>query len=190
MNSSLIKGLIVGGVLTTACVAVAGYNGLPGSVLESVRTPDVPEFAQVLDVQPAYTQVARTSEVCEDVEVVHQAEPKDEKRIAGTTAGVIIGGLLGNQVGGGNGKKAATVLGAIAGGLAGNKIQEQHQAKNTYTALETQCEQVTNYVDEVIGYDVTYSIGDETGELRLSEKPGDVIPLIDGQLPVEVMVAS
>lgn len=40
----------------------------------------------------------------------------------GTAIGAVVGGVLGNQVGGGNGKKAAAVLGAIAGGVAGNQI--------------------------------------------------------------------
>ena len=40
----------------------------------------------------------------------------------GTAIGAVVGGVLGNQVGGGNGKKAASVFGAIAGGVAGNQI--------------------------------------------------------------------
>ena len=39
----------------------------------------------------------------------------------------MIGGVLGNQFGGGDGKKLATVGGALAGGYAGNKIQENNQ---------------------------------------------------------------
>ena len=34
----------------------------------------------------------------------------------------MVGGLLGNQVGGGNGKKVATVAGALMGGYAGNEV--------------------------------------------------------------------
>lgn len=45
-----------------------------------------------------------------------------EVNYGGTAIGAVVGGVLGNQVGGGNGKKAATVLGAIAGGVAGNQI--------------------------------------------------------------------
>ena len=186
MNSSLIKGVIVGGVLTAAGGAVAYNQVVENGVLE----PSVPEFAQVLNVQPAYTQVAKVDEVCSDVEVTHQEPVRDERRIGGTAAGAIIGGLLGNQVGGGNGKKAATVVGAIVGGIAGNKIQERNQANRTYTTMETQCEQVTNYVDEVIGYDVTYTIGDQQGEIRMDQQPGETIPLVDGELPLEVVVTS
>lgn len=52
---------------------------------------------------------------------VQDARP-DELNMGGTAIGAIVGGILGNQVGGGNGKKAATVIGAIAGGAAGNQI--------------------------------------------------------------------
>jgi uncharacterized protein YcfJ len=40
----------------------------------------------------------------------------------GTGVGAVVGGLLGNQVGGGNGKKLATVAGALLGGYAGNEV--------------------------------------------------------------------
>ncbi|MES3021318.1 MAG: glycine zipper 2TM domain-containing protein [Pseudomonadota bacterium] len=43
----------------------------------------------------------------------------------GIGAGAVIGGLLGNQVGGGNGKKLATVAGIIGGGMIGNEIQNR-----------------------------------------------------------------
>ncbi|MBC7414495.1 MAG: glycine zipper 2TM domain-containing protein [Herminiimonas sp.] len=42
----------------------------------------------------------------------------------GTVAGVIVGGLLGNQVGGGGGRAAATVAGAVGGGLVGNNLEK------------------------------------------------------------------
>ena len=95
----------------------------------------------------------------------------------------MLGGLIGNQVGGGNGKKIATVVGAVAGGIAGNKVQQQRQANDTYTTLESECETVTSYVDEVVGYDVTYRIGEQQGSIRMDQDPGETIPLVKGELP-------
>jgi uncharacterized protein YcfJ len=40
----------------------------------------------------------------------------------GTGLGAVVGGVLGNQVGGGNGKKLATVAGVLLGGYAGNEV--------------------------------------------------------------------
>ncbi|GAB3478417.1 outer membrane lipoprotein [Polaromonas eurypsychrophila] len=50
----------------------------------------------------------------------------------GTVAGGVIGGLLGNQVGGGNGKTAMTVIGAAGGAFAGNKIEENMKKVTVY----------------------------------------------------------
>lgn len=52
----------------------------------------------------------------------------------GTVAGVVVGGLLGNQVGGGGGRAAATVAGAVGGGLVGNNLEKANrgQGPNLY----------------------------------------------------------
>lgn len=78
--------------------------------------------------------------VCHNVEV--QRNSKDPNRIAGTATGAVVGGLLGNQVGGGNGKKLATVAGAVAGGAAGRQIQGNSQQKNGDRVVERRCERV------------------------------------------------
>lgn len=49
--------------------------------------------------------------------------------IAGTVVGALIGGVLGNQVGGGRGRDAATVIGALGGAYAGNQIGQQMGAQ-------------------------------------------------------------
>jgi uncharacterized protein YcfJ len=176
MNISWVQGLIVGGVIATAGGAIAGYNLID-------QGPVTPAFAEVLNVESALEQIAVSKEVCQDVEVTQQQAPRDQHRVAGTATGAVIGGLLGNQVGGGDGKKIATVVGAVAGGFAGNKIQQRAQSNDTYTAMEEQCDTVTDYVDRVIGYDVTYRIGDQEGQVRMDQDPGDRIPLINGELP-------
>jgi len=78
--------------------------------------------------------------VCKNVEV--QRNSRDPNRIPGTATGAVIGGLLGNQVGGGNGKKLATVAGAVAGGAAGRQIQGNSQQKNGDRVVERRCERV------------------------------------------------
>ena len=44
----------------------------------------------------------------------------------GVATGAVIGGLIGNQVGGGNGKKLATLAGVIGGGYVGNEIAKRN----------------------------------------------------------------
>ncbi|MCB1613552.1 MAG: glycine zipper 2TM domain-containing protein [Lysobacterales bacterium] len=46
--------------------------------------------------------------------------------------GALIGGALGNQVGKGDGRKAATVAGAVAGGVVGNKVSKDKHRKTIY----------------------------------------------------------
>jgi uncharacterized protein YcfJ len=45
----------------------------------------------------------------------------------GIGTGAVIGGLLGNQVGSGNGRKLATVAGVIGGGMLGNEIANRNR---------------------------------------------------------------
>jgi uncharacterized protein YcfJ len=62
----------------------------------------------------------------------HQAQaaaPERKPNYVGIGAGAVIGGLLGNQVGGGNGKKLATVAGIIGGGYLGNEVANRYQQR-------------------------------------------------------------
>ncbi|MCU6433871.1 glycine zipper 2TM domain-containing protein [Undibacterium sp. Jales W-56] len=49
----------------------------------------------------------------------------------GAAGGAVVGGLLGNQVGGGHGQEAMTVIGAIGGAVAGNQIEGQVNATHS-----------------------------------------------------------
>jgi len=80
-------------------------------------------------VQHHDTQVARYDERPRSYERSYsqpapQAQPVN---YLGVGAGALIGGLVGNQVGGGNGKKLATVAGVIGGGMLGNEIANRTQ---------------------------------------------------------------
>jgi len=44
----------------------------------------------------------------------------------------VVGGLLGNMVGGGNGRKLATVAGAVGGGYAGNEIEKNQKSHTVW----------------------------------------------------------
>lgn len=47
----------------------------------------------------------------------------------GVAGGAIVGGLLGNHVGGGRGRTLATVAGAVGGGYAGNEIEKNARSR-------------------------------------------------------------
>lgn len=58
--------------------------------------------------------------------------------LLGTGGGAVIGGLLGDQVGGGSGRRLATAAGAIGGAVAGSAIEER---ANLINALEIEVRQ-------------------------------------------------
>ncbi len=176
MNKSMMLGIGLGALGVTAGGAVATYS------LVDVG----PKYADVLAVKPL-TEVIRTPrEVCSQVVVNHRRPVQDQHQIAGTVIGALAGGLLGNQVGGGSGKKIATVAGAAAGGYAGNKVQENMQAADTYTTTETRCKTVTDTSEKVIGYDVDYRLGETVGRVRMDAEPGARIPVKNGQLVLAI----
>lgn len=52
--------------------------------------------------------------------------PVAQNSPVGIGLGAVVGGLLGNQVGGGNGKTLATVAGAVGGAYLGNEIAKRN----------------------------------------------------------------
>lgn len=57
---------------------------------------------------------------------VQQAQARTPNYV-GIGTGAVIGGLIGHQIGGGNGKKLATVAGVIGGGFLGNEIANRNR---------------------------------------------------------------
>ena len=51
---------------------------------------------------------------------------------AGVVAGAVLGGLVGNQFGGGDGKTLATIAGAVGGGYAGNAVEKKMKKVTVY----------------------------------------------------------
>jgi uncharacterized protein YcfJ len=106
--------------------------------------------------------------------------PERDGNAGGTVAGAVIGGLLGNQVGGGNGKKAATAAGAVVGGVIGNKVDKNHVGGRVVSRTERQChtENTSSESSRVTGYNVTYRNADgTTGTMRMGSKPGTRIAM-------------
>jgi len=55
------------------------------------------------------------------------AAPAAKNSPVGIGIGAVVGGLLGNQVGSGDGKTLATIAGAVGGGYIGNEIAKRNQ---------------------------------------------------------------
>jgi uncharacterized protein YcfJ len=124
---------------------VATENSAASAVAPAPRpAPTATQAAAPRPSQPAATPVTAAEPVveqrCWDEEVTVQAEPKDDKAIAGTAAGAVLGGAIAKRLGDDN--DLATAAGAAAGALAGRRIQRRVQDNNTTTVIERRCEPV------------------------------------------------
>jgi outer membrane lipoprotein SlyB len=100
----------------------------------TTRTAPKPVHAQRGAVQPAPTtqQAASVCASCGKVESVSAVQKKGDGTGLGVVGGAVVGGLVGSQLGGGNGKGALTVLGALGGGVAGNEVEKRARATTVY----------------------------------------------------------
>ncbi len=57
---------------------------------------------------------------------------RNSRNTGATVLGALIGGAVGNQVGGGDGRKVATVAGAVAGGVIANKATRDDRRRTYY----------------------------------------------------------
>ena len=173
MDSSMIKGVVVGGIamVVVSAGAVTGYK---------VMTK--PKFADVVGVQEVTETIVTPREECHDVQVTRQAQTSDPNRVTGTVIGGVAGGLLGSTIGSGSGRTVATIAGAAGGAYVGNQVQKSQQQKNTVTETHQRCKTVNDTTQKLIGYDVTYRLEGKEGVVRTSFKPGPTLPGKDGQV--------
>jgi len=131
-------------------------------------------YADVLRVDPVYDRVQSNGahEECEDVPVERRADGGNNNA-AGTVIGAIVGGVLGNTVGKGDGRKAATVAGAVVGGAVGHNVASQDD--RYYASPERRCHMVQDAAEErrIVGYDVQYRYRGDVYMPRLDYDPGE-----------------
>ena len=82
--------------------------------------------------EPMRRDQALVCQNCGTVESIREVTTRGDSNGLGAAGGAVVGGLLGNQVGGGHGREAMTVVGAIGGAFAGNQIEKQAKATLSY----------------------------------------------------------
>lgn len=138
--------------------------------------------ARVLEAHPVYqtVEVPEGREVCFDEPVTYY-EPGRVPRNAHTNEvlGLVVGGLLGNQIGSGSGRAAATVGGAMLGSaVARDANRERYYASGRRVVREERvCEWREDYRQEreLTGYDVTYDYNGTIGHTFTRREPGQTI---------------
>jgi uncharacterized protein YcfJ len=171
MNKSMMIGSVIGAMVVTAGGAFAGYK----MIITAHK-------ATVVSVRELKRTVRSPRQECHDEQVTRTKPVKDTNRLVGTGIGAAVGGLIGNQFGGGNGKVLTTVAGVAAGGFAGNQIQKKVQQGNTYTVTEQRCATVYDSNEVPAGYEVVYVLKGEQHQVRMDHDPGKTIPVKDGQI--------
>jgi outer membrane lipoprotein SlyB len=91
-----------------------------------------PAAYRQLRAEPMRRAPALVCQNCGTVESIREVTTGGDSNGLGAAGGAVVGGLLGNQVGGGHGKQAMTVVGAIGGAFAGNQIEKQARATRSY----------------------------------------------------------
>lgn len=143
-------------------------------------------WADVLRVDPVYDNVVSTRprEECTETAVEQRYDTRGNNA-AGTVIGAIVGGALGNQVGKGDGRKAATVAGALIGGAIGN--DQARRDDRYYVEPQAQCRTVNERYSErrIVGYDVQYRYRGDVYMSQLDYDPGERLRVRVNVTPAE-----
>ncbi len=116
--------------LRPALPAVPPAGNAPPVPVEAPRVAAAPAI-QAAGLGPGVAEPAPPPcAVCGRVESVRPVQRTQPATGVGVVGGGVVGGLVGNQFGHGNGRAATTVIGAVGGGFAGNAI-EKHMHKVT-----------------------------------------------------------
>lgn len=105
------------------------------TVSEAPKKAPASEPVRVASAPPAPPAAPRVCANCGTVEAVNVIQQQGEGSGIGAVAGGVAGALLGNQVGGGSGRKIATVAGAAGGAYAGHQIEKHVKTTKRYDVV-------------------------------------------------------
>lgn len=112
------------------------FAPVPAPVVQQPAVQAQPERVIVREIvyrEPAPRKTVRKeptrSYAARRQQPVYAAAPVQERKpnYVAIGTGAVVGGLIGNQIGGGNGKKLATLAGVIGGGYLGNEIANRNK---------------------------------------------------------------
>ena len=138
-------------------------------------------YANVIRVTPVYDNDNDGGVAMEQQCDGYRAAPKDTT--GGTVLGAIIGGALGNQVGKGDGRKAATVAGAVVGGAIGHDVAKNSDPQ--YVPSGCRMVETQRGDDRPVGFDVEYDYKGDVYVARMPYDPGNRIRVRVSVVPAE-----
>ena len=120
-------------------------------------------IATITNVTPVYSDRIQNQQVCD---MVYSDQPQQHGAVnSGSVIGGIAGALLGNQVGGGNGRVAMTALGAVTGALTGDRLAQRN------TQPQQACRWVQRVETQINSYRVTYQYAGDQYQSLLPYDP-------------------
>lgn len=178
MNRSMLIGCVTGAAIMVASGAVAGYQWNHAKTLEAATAAQQAQFADIINVVAVNEKTVIPHRECHQHTVSHRAPVRDPYQLIGTGTGAVLGGVVGHQVGKGQGRDVATVLGALAGGYTGNRIQHGMQEQDWNTSTVNRCTTVKVVTETPMGYDVTYRYNGMENTVRMDHRPsGNRLPV-------------
>jgi outer membrane lipoprotein SlyB len=124
----LVSRFVPFALLASASIAFAQAPAAPPAPAAAVAAA----AASAVKGLPAKLAVAPMCDTCGTVIELRDEKRKGKGGAVGLVGGAVAGGVLGNQVGGGDGNKVATVAGAVGGAVIGNEIQKRLNRKTVY----------------------------------------------------------
>ncbi|MEG3759210.1 glycine zipper 2TM domain-containing protein [Pseudoalteromonas carrageenovora] len=110
-------------------------------VMCALITMSAPTFAQYERNKAVPVQQVLFGDVKSVRNITEQELIQDKNNGWKTFGGALLGGVIGNQFGGGSGRTVATILGSVIGGsVAHNKQQQSHYQQSNFVELLIQVE--------------------------------------------------
>jgi uncharacterized protein YcfJ len=132
--------------------------------------------ARVTHVEPIYRTmtVTRPERECWDEPRRHHS---GHQSYTSTIAGGLIGGVIGNQFGGGSGNTAMTIAGTLLGGSVGRDMGNRY--RDVDYGYREQCQVVDRHYREqrIDGYEVSYRYHGRMYTTVMDHHPGKFIPV-------------
>lgn len=199
MLSKAMTGFVASGLLLSGQAAFADHGGHKAWKASRHERSSYPEYdyARVVDVDPIIRQVRVTEPRKEcwsetRYEEVHSVRDRHYERDRGAAGsmilGSIIGAAVGNQVGSGDGRRAATVAGAIIGSAVGHDAAARRNSRDRYAYADDRYTESRpyeverckvrydeSYEERIEGYRVTYVYNGHEHRTRLPYDPGERI---------------
>ena len=132
VSVTLVSGLGIAAI--TGVLPISHGNPIDPQLVAADSAPDLaPHPAVPVNAKHANAQKPAANTQAKLVDAKN-APPAQHRPVAqdspvGIGVGALIGGVIGNQFGSGDGKALATIAGAIGGGYVGNEVAKKNQAQ-------------------------------------------------------------